>query len=188
MSKETLGKVQTRVAKHVNKELNKTIFGYRPEKIQVKHVEGDIWEENGKRRTIKNGINQTVTRLDGARMPLFCPSCSGAMNCRADDIMYNIHGECHICVIKRETEMRKNGTYDQYEKNMLRSREINKLKFIIEQIEDAMVDMKSPTFVQSDGTIEYWNINLEQLREDMNNDLRDFKNRLIILESEVELC
>ena len=34
------------------------------EKHSVDHIEGDIWEESGKKWTIRNGIKQTVTKLD----------------------------------------------------------------------------------------------------------------------------
>ena len=42
------------------------------------HTEGDIWEENGKKWTIQNGIKQTVTKLDEIKklvvLPLSCPN------------------------------------------------------------------------------------------------------------------
>jgi hypothetical protein len=45
--------------------------------------EGDIWEENGKQWTIKNGIKQTVTKFDKLKQlvvfPLTCPECSKPM-------------------------------------------------------------------------------------------------------------
>ena len=33
----------------------------------TKKIEGDIWEERGKQWTIKEGIKQTITKLDAAR-------------------------------------------------------------------------------------------------------------------------
>jgi hypothetical protein len=49
------------------------------EKQNIKHTEGDVWEESGKQWTLKNGIKQTVTKHDKIRelitMPLKCPSC-----------------------------------------------------------------------------------------------------------------
>jgi hypothetical protein len=44
------------------------------------HDEGDIWEEDGRTWTIKNGLKQNITKLDKAKegivLPLFCPTCS----------------------------------------------------------------------------------------------------------------
>ena len=40
------------------------------------HIEGDTWEESGRTWTIKNGIKQNVTKLDGFKkvsVPMFCP-------------------------------------------------------------------------------------------------------------------
>ena len=41
------------------------------------HKEGDIWEEDGRKWTIKNGIKQNVTKMDKfkkmGKIPLFCP-------------------------------------------------------------------------------------------------------------------
>ena len=33
-------------------------------KKQEDHKEGDVWEENGKQWTIKNGIKMTISKLD----------------------------------------------------------------------------------------------------------------------------
>ena len=48
-------------------------------KKQNFYKEGDIWEENGRKWTIKDGIKQNITVLDDAKkaynMPLFCPKC-----------------------------------------------------------------------------------------------------------------
>jgi hypothetical protein len=47
------------------------------------HSEGDIWVEENKTWTIKNGIKQNVTKLDAAKeavnFPIFCPSCKKVM-------------------------------------------------------------------------------------------------------------
>ena len=49
------------------------------DKNKKDYEEGDIWEESGKRWTIKNGIKQTITKLDNLKklvvLPLTCPNC-----------------------------------------------------------------------------------------------------------------
>ena len=49
----------------------------------VDHKEGDVWEERGKKWTIKNGIKQTVTKFDDLKrlvvLPISCPNCGKAM-------------------------------------------------------------------------------------------------------------
>ena len=48
----------------------KTVTQVGYSKAQVDHKEGDVWEENGKKWTIKNGIKQTVTRFDKLKQTL----------------------------------------------------------------------------------------------------------------------
>ena len=49
--------------------------GYK--KKTIKRKEGDVWTENKKTWTIKNGIKQTISKLDKIKkevhMPLCCP-------------------------------------------------------------------------------------------------------------------
>ena len=55
----------------------RTTQGIGYTKKQEFHKEGDIWEENGRKWTIKDGIKQNITKLDKFKktaVPLFCPS------------------------------------------------------------------------------------------------------------------
>ena len=42
-------------------------------KAEEEHVEGDVWEEGNKTWTIKNGITQTLTKLDSVRDKVHMP-------------------------------------------------------------------------------------------------------------------
>jgi len=90
--------------------------GYK--KYDVKRKEGDVWEENGKRWTIKNGIKQNFTKLKKARRiaktPLVCPKCDISMNHTMHTKMYKYYGHCFGCQTKLEVEMKNNGTYNQW--------------------------------------------------------------------------
>ena len=50
---------------------------------QKDYKEGDIWVEKKKTWTIKNGIKQTISKLDKVKkeifMPLSCPCCNKVM-------------------------------------------------------------------------------------------------------------
>ena len=56
------------------------------------HKEGDVWTEGRKIWTIKNGIKQTVSKLDTIKkevfMPLSCPCCGKIMKKRLDKPNY----------------------------------------------------------------------------------------------------
>ena len=58
-----------------------TQIGYKKETKEYK--EGDIWTEGKKTWTIKNGIKQTVSKLDKIKeqvfTPLCCPKCNRVM-------------------------------------------------------------------------------------------------------------
>ena len=58
-----------------------TLAGW--EKKHIDHKEGDVWEEEGRTWTIKNGIKQNLTKLDGIKklvvMPISCPNCGKHM-------------------------------------------------------------------------------------------------------------
>src|SRR6056300_301830 len=115
-----------RVRNLVNKDFSaktKDQVGYK--KISEYHKEGDIWEENGKEWTIKNGLKQNITKLDKAklvnRIPLTCPKCNGPLRHHLAKKMYRIHGFCFDCTVDYEASLRKAGLYEQYEKQMMQN-------------------------------------------------------------------
>jgi len=123
------------------------------------HKEGDAWEEDGKKWTIKNGIKQSITKLDKFKhlinMPLTCPSCHKPM--KTDELnkkMYSVHKTCLNCVIEMEARLKLEGTYDQYEKNILNMNKNASLEEF-EQALDSWLEEKD-TFVTEQGDIESW--------------------------------
>jgi len=124
------------------------------------HREGDTWEEGGRRWTIKNGIKQTVTKMDRikslAHFPLSCPSCKQAMQVNEiNKKMYSIHRMCLNCVVKMESEIKRKGEWDQYEKNIINSNKNASLEDFERALESWLKDKN--TFVSEDGDIESWN-------------------------------
>ena len=85
------------------------------------HKEGDIWTENGRQWTIKEGIKQNVTKLDKAKelaMPMFCPTCKKVMKHKFDQMFWNNHRKCYGCVIEFETQLKMKGLWDEYQKQI----------------------------------------------------------------------
>jgi hypothetical protein len=151
-----------RVRNIVNKDFTaktKSQTGYQ--KKFTRHTEGDVWEENGKSWTIKNGIKQNITKLDSAkkamRIPLACPKCGGSMKHHLAKKMYNIHGFCFDCTIDYEASLKEAGLYDEYEKNFLQGN----IKTFLNNIESftlSLINNKSD-FVTEQGDVEDWNNN-----------------------------
>lgn len=129
------------------------------EKHSDKHKEGDVWEENGKRWTIKNGIKQTQTKLDDIKklivMPLACPSCGKLMKIDMyNKKMWAIHQKCFDCVIKMESEIKRLGKWEEYESGIMNTNKDAMLDDLEMALEN-WVDEKD-TFVSESGEIEKW--------------------------------
>jgi len=129
------------------------------EKYSSKHKEGDIWEENGKKWTIKRGIKQTITKLDEVKklavLPLTCPSCGGIMKVNEyNKKMWPIHQKCFECVVKMESELKRTGKYEEYVSNIGNS---NK-NAILDDLELALENWleEKDTFVSESGEVEKW--------------------------------
>lgn len=134
------------------------VLGGWENKIE-EHKEGDTWEEGGKKWTIKNGVKQSITKLDKFKhlitMPLSCPNCKKPM--KADDInkkMYSIHKMCLDCVIDMEAKIKLEGKWDDYAKNIMNSNKNASLEEF-EQALDSWLEEKD-TFVTEQGDIESW--------------------------------
>ena len=134
-------------------------IGYTKESIERK--EGDVWEENQKTWTIKNGIKMTVSKLDSVKkilqLPLTCPKCSRAMkDFEANRKMYSVHKMCLDCVVEFESELKRLGKYDEYERNIIKKG----ISVYIKELEDAMLEIamtdSDESFVTEAGDIEKW--------------------------------
>jgi len=134
-----------------------TQIGYKKETKDYK--EGDVWTEGRKTWTIKNGIKQTVSKLDKIKkevfMPLCCPACGNVMKKRLDKFNYNVHKKCHNCVVEFEHKLRIRGEYNNYIKNLENKNSLN----IVNEMESYLLDAINTTnsgFVSEDGVIEKW--------------------------------
>ena len=159
-----------RVRNLVNKDYTsatKQQLGYS--KTQKRYKEGDVWEENGKKWTIKNNLKQNITKLDAAkkalRLPLRCPNCGGPMKHHLAKKMYKIHGYCFDpCTVEMEAKLRKAGLYEQYEKRMLQGN----MKVFIKDIEEwaeGLVTGKVESFVTEQGDVENWSTSTAKQKE-----------------------
>ena len=134
-----------------------TQIGYKKETKDYK--EGDIWKEGKKTWTIKNGIKQTVSKLDIIKkevfMPLSCPCCGKIMKKRLDKPNYKIHKKCHDCVVEFEHKLKIKGEYNKYKKNLIAKNSLD----IVNEIESYLLDAintSNSSFVSEDGVIEKW--------------------------------
>jgi hypothetical protein len=160
-----------------------TQAGYTKETVE--HKEGDVWEENGKQWTIKNGLKQNITRLDNIKksliIPLTCPSCSKPMkNDTLNKKMWPIHKMCFDCVITMETKLKREGKFEEYERNMTRKG----IETYIKELEEALLELSLSTtedesIVTESGDIEHWvggNIDKQKILQDLQEHIQKLKD------------
>ena len=147
------------------------------------HKEGDVWEENGKKWTIKNGIKQTYTKLDNVKkeaiLPLFCPSCGSLMKKQHDSKMYKIHKMCFDCVIDMEAKLKLEGKYEEYEREMVAKNAESYLSDLESYLLEA-INTSNNQYVSERGEVERWKggINKDEFLEQMKTNLAQFRKQV----------
>jgi hypothetical protein len=161
-----------------------TQVGYT--KAHTEYKEGDIWEEDGRKWTIKDGIRQSVTRFDKLKkaisLPLVCPNCSKAMkNDTLNKKMWPIHSKCFDCVIKMETKLKqKEGAFEEYARNLM----TGGVKAYIKDLEDALLDLASESndeFVTEQGDVEKWagkGVDTTKLTKEIQEHIQELKSTI----------
>jgi len=158
------------------------------------HKEGDVWEEGGKTWTIKNGITQSVTKLDKARssaiMPLFCPKCKKKhMKGQLDKLFWKLYGECSNCRISLETELKIKGKYVEYAKKIKEGNVKDWIKDLSDVAKDFIEETNRKGYITETGKIEDWsrqnkveiektvNENVKKIKEDLTSQLEKLNNK-----------
>ena len=138
---------------------DKSIVGVGYTKKQEFHKEGDIWEEDGRKWTIKEGIKQNITKLDKAKkahlMPIFCRECDKPMTYWQDKNFYNLYKRCFNCQVDFESEIKKEGLWEAYEKNILNSDIDGLIKDFTQFIEEE-IERDNQGFITEAGDVEKW--------------------------------
>ena len=138
---------------------SKTTTGIGYTKKHEHHEEGDIWEEDGREWTIKDGIKQNITKLDKAKkahvMPIFCPDCSKPMTYWQDKNFYNLYKRCFNCQVDFEGELRVKGLFEEYKNNIINNDIDNFITDYSQFIEECLND-NTESFISEAGDIEKW--------------------------------
>jgi len=149
-------------------------------KEEIERKEGDVWEERGKKWTIKNGVKQNVTKGDKIKklvhLPLTCPRCGGSLSTRLDEKMYRIHGFCFECTLSMEAHLREMGLYEEYEKKLMKGNIDGFLKGMSEWLQDLKIGESG--FISENGEKEDWNSNETKVKEVITENLKKYKELL----------
>jgi len=186
-NEEALSNVRRKVNEVMKKEGDKLIFGWRGEPEPTRN-EGDVWEDAaGKKWTIKNGIRQTVTKLDSAKTPYWCPRCSKPLNHRFDVKFWRIRGHCMDCVISDESKIRREGKWEEYERKLMLRNFIASITDKIDELQNYHDTFTKPEFIDADDTkilmVERWDVNVDKVKSDIMADINELKR---ILEEKIQ--
>lgn len=181
-NEKALNDVRRKVAEKLNKDENRLVFGWRGEPAPERK-EGDVWQDvNGKEWTVKNGITQSVTKLDTAKTPYWCPKCSKPMNHRFDIKFWRIRGHCMDCNVKFETKLRKQGKWEAYERNIMLRNYIAEVKDKIAELQQYHDTVSKPEYINADETkilmIEKWDVDIEKVKADLKKDIEMLQENL----------
>ena len=139
----------------------RTTMGTGYTKAKEFHNEGDVWEEDGRQWTIKNGLKQNITKLDSAKqgvvLPLFCPKCSKSMKPHLDKQWYIINGHCYNCQVDYEFQLRKEGKFEEVQNQAINDH-VDGLVKDFEIWFEEMINTKD-SFVTEQGDVEKWDGN-----------------------------
>ena len=178
MSKETL--LNREFTEREVQRMRNLITKKHGDKTQVsagyegqKHVEGDIWEENNKTWTIKNGIKRSIPKMSQFKqqsiMPLTCPECNEPLSRQSEYVkhMYSLIHMCPKCITKKETEMKIAGTYDDYCKKLYAKNHLHGLDNLEREF-DNFIEHGYESFMSELGETETWDgkgMTPEQIKE-----------------------
>ncbi|MAB65398.1 MAG: hypothetical protein CL662_01020 [Bacteroidetes bacterium] len=180
-SKKDVNRIRNLVqGKHGDKTTQS--IGYS--KSQEFHKEGDIWESKGQTWTIKNGVKQNITKLDKAKkavkVPLFCPCCNKLMKKHMDPQYYKVHKMCYDCVIDKEHEIKKQGKWEEYQKQIHNS-DIDGIITDYKAFVEAALNESNESFITEGGDVENWvgGINKERAKEALEKGVEYLKSKKI---------
>jgi hypothetical protein len=70
--------------------------------------------------------------------------------------MYNIHQMCLRCTTEMESELKMQGKYEEYERNMINKNAQYLVDNVSSGVDQFLDDLINETYVMEDGTIQNW--------------------------------
>ena len=172
------------------KKIQETLHGVADKKIQVgydkkeiRRVEGEKWvDEWGKEWEMKDGIVRSIPKFSDVRVPLFCPKCVNVMGKRSKDVeVYYKFGFCLDCLLNRDAEMKRDGTFEEYEKKYINSKKTGFYTDSKLEIESYLAQMREKgclEYVTADGQVKKMEVDINTLIEFWEKELDEVNKEL----------
>jgi len=160
---------------------DRTTEGIGYSKKDTFHKEGDIWEKNGRKWTIKDGIKQNITKFDDIKKviktPLFCPNCKKQMKHKFDPSYYKIHKKCYDCFLYFVQDLKTAGAWEVYEKNIHNS-DLDTFIIDFKNWFEEQLETNNKSYVTEQGDVENWvgGINKNRALESLEKTIEYLEN------------
>jgi len=140
--------------KHEEKALQSILRGETPEKRVMVGYQSDKKIESKDGKTIESPLTKVMQEV---RMPWFCPQSDGIMKKRADDTYWTRHKMCLECWSKKETKMKIDGTWDEYQREQDELYRRSYVKDLKAELEGYIkMVSKDQDIAQDSGDLERW--------------------------------
>ena len=157
-------------AERQSKAIQSILDGQEPEKRIMVGYQGDKIKLTETEKEERKVSAERADVFKIGRMPWFCPECNKVMKSRLDSRFWLMVRKCHDCVVKEETKMRINGTFDEYEKSKVRENKKSYIRDLKQSIDEWKNSPASVTYfnqVRPDGYSldeEKWEVNENEVK------------------------
>ena len=190
--KEDFKKVQKKINDQMNKYADKIIVGQYTAEKEPDRQEGDSWKDHdGKLWTLKNGIKQSVSPLQDAKTPWWCPECGKSMD-KLDVKTFRAVTKCYDCVAKEESRLKMDGKWDQYKEKKILQNQMDWLKDRIVELTYYYETLSNPEIYHFDEDsakvlmIDKYSIPIDTVKKDIKAEVVGMNKSLKEKEKEYE--
>ena len=190
--KEEFKKVQKKINDQMNKYADKIIVGQYTAEKEPDRQEGDSWKDHdGKLWTLKNGIKQSVSPLQDAKTPWWCPECGKSMD-KLDVKTFRAVTKCYDCVAKEESRLKMDGKWDQYKEKKNLQNQMDWLKDRIVELTYYYETLSNPEIYHFDEDsakvlmIDKYSIPIDTVKKDIKAEVVGMNKSLKEKEKEYE--
>jgi|TARA_Y100001963_G_C6785249_1_gene452274 hypothetical protein len=190
MKQKDFSRVTEKIRNQMTKYADKVIVGQYTGEKEPQRNEGDEWtDRDGKLWTVKNGIKQSITLLQDAKTPWWCPACEKVMDSR-DVKAWRIHLKCFDCVAQEETRLKLDGKWEDHRDRKDIASQIDYLKDRIVELQGYHDTLSTPEIYHFDdktGTVlmvDKYKIPLDTIREDLTIEIENMTT--VLEEKETE--
>ena len=160
------------------------------EKKSTERVLGDKWTDKvGQEWEQKNGYKAKIGKLSKIRNSIdlsTCPQCN-KITSEFDKRFVTRESKCYDCIVKEETLMQCEGyttkqpIYEEFERTKVRNNVTSFLKDAAKDVEMLKKQFTKTEFINSDGTIDKWNLpeSVESIHTSLDKQFDKFKGQLL---------